>query len=155
MQHLHCFFYTGKRKQRWESRWGRFHSILSRYTARQERGQTPGNWGFCLFSKILLHGDDFITKASVSAWCSNTTNIIPRRIVALSNNSFGLKDRESPMLLRTEGQVGTGDATAAEKQLTFTNSVREAIRWGYAGAECHLLPGPSSFIKPSHKGRHT
>lgn len=32
------------------------------------------------------------------------------------------------MLLRTEGQVETREAVAAEKQLTFTNSVREAIR---------------------------
>lgn len=44
------------------------------------------------------------------------------------NNSFGLKDRRSPTSLRTEGQVETGEAAAAEKQLTFTNSVREAIR---------------------------
>lgn len=32
------------------------------------------------------------------------------------------------MSLRTEGQVGTGEAAEAEKQLTFTNSVRKAIR---------------------------
>lgn len=44
------------------------------------------------------------------------------------NNNFGLKDGESPVLLRTEGQVETGEVAAAEKQLTFTNSIREAIR---------------------------
>lgn len=38
-----------------------------------------------------------------------------------------LKDVESPMSLRTEGQVDTGEAAEAEKQLTFTNSVRKAI----------------------------
>lgn len=32
------------------------------------------------------------------------------------------------MSLRTEGQVETGEAAEAEKQLTFTNSVRKAIR---------------------------
>lgn len=54
--------------------------------------------------------------------------MIPRRIFSLLNNSFDLKDRESPMLLETEEQVDTGEAAAAKKQLTFTNSVREAIR---------------------------
>lgn len=39
----------------------------------------------------------------------------------------------------------------AEKQLTVINSVGEAIHQGYAGSECHLLPGPTSFIKSSHK----
>lgn len=62
------------------------------------------------------------------ARCSNTTNVIPWRIVYLLNNNFGLKDGESPVLLRTEGQVETGEVAAAEKQLTFTNSIREAIR---------------------------
>ena len=81
--------------------------------------------------------------------------LFPGGLSLFLNNSFGLKDRRSPTSLRTEGQVGTGEAAAAEKQLTFTNSVSEAIRWGYTGAECHLLPGPNSFIKPSHKGRHT
>lgn len=39
----------------------------------------------------------------------------------------------------------------AEKQLTVINSVGNAIHRGYAGSECHLLLGPTSFIKPSHK----
>ena len=150
---LHMPVEKGKEK---ESRLVGFHSILSnRYSARQQRGQTSDNWSFCVIFFILLHWDTFIIPASVLAWCSNTTDIIPRRIFSLVNNRFGLKDRESPMLLGTEGQVETGEAAAAEKQLTFTNSVREAIHWGYTGAECHLLPGPNSFIKPSHKGRHT
>lgn len=59
------------------------------------------------------------------------------------------------MLLGTEEQVDTGEAAAAEKQLTFSNTGKEAIHRGSTGAECHLLPGPDSFIKPSHKGRHT
>lgn len=53
------------------------------------------------------------------------------------------------MLLGAEGQVEAGEeAAAAEKQLTFTNSVRKAIRRGYTAAECHLLPGSNSFIQP-------
>lgn len=41
----------------------------------------------------------------------------------------------------------------ADKQLTLINSIGNPchIRRGYAGTECHLLPGPTSFIKPSHK----
>lgn len=82
-------------------------------------------------------------------------NVIHGSIVSLLNGGVGLEDRESPLSLRTEEQVETGEAVEAEKQLTFTNSVRKAIRRGYTGTECHLLPGPSSFIKPSHKARHT
>lgn len=78
-----------------------------------------------------------------------------RGLAPFLNNSFGLKDGRSPLLHRAEGQVETGKVAAAEKQLTFINSVRQAIRRGCTGAECHLLPVPNSFIKPSHKGRHT
>lgn len=157
MQIYTAFFSHDKKKEKKKKQRADeedFPPSFSRYTARQERGQTSNNWSFCviLFFLILWHWDSFIIQASVVAWCSNTTNIIPRRIVSLLNNSIGLKDRESPM---SQGQVETGEVVKAKKQLTFTNSVRKAIRWGYTGTECHLLPGPSSFIKPSHKGRHT
>lgn len=49
------------------------------------------------------------------------------------------------------GQVEIGKVAVAEKQLTVINSVGEAIHRGYADSECHLLPGPTSFIKPSQK----
>lgn len=138
-----------------EKKRGRFHSILSnRYTATQQRGQTSDNWSFCILF-FLSAGTLLSYRRQFWRDAPTQQTLFLGGFSCLLNNSFSLKDRESPMLLRTEGQVETGEAAAAEKQLTFTNSVREAIRWGYTGAECHLLPGPNSFIKPSHKGRHT
>lgn len=49
------------------------------------------------------------------------------------------------------GQVRIGKVVIAEKQLMVINSVGKAIHQGYTASECHLLPGPTSFIKPSHK----
>lgn len=63
---------------------------------------------------------------------------------------------ESPLLHKGQrDRWRAGRWQQPEKQLTFTNSVREAFHWGYTGAECHPLPGPNSFITPSRKGRHT
>ena len=84
------------------------------------------------FSSFFLNGlcwDTSIIQA-VSWGVMNPAQqtLFPGGLSLFLNNSFGLKDRRSPTSLRTEGQVGTGEAAAAEKQLTFTNSVSEAIR---------------------------
>ena len=156
-----CKFHTAfssQGKGKAEERAGKEHFSPSFPGTRPDKkeGQTSDNWRFCCFLlKIVRVGTLLFYRRQSGRDAPAQQTLFLGGLSLFLNNSFGLKDRRSPMSLRTEGQVETGEAAAAEKQLTFTNSVREAIHWGYTGAECHLLPGPNSFIKPSHKGRHT
>lgn len=77
---------------------------------------------------------------------------IPGRTASLN---ISLKDRESPMSLRTEGQVETGDTVEAEKQLTFTNSVRKLSAKVTQALNVTYCLDPLPSLNLSHKARHT
>lgn len=107
----------------------------------KEKGQFPDLWS--MFFNNLLH-----------SYALHHTELFhnPLEDFLMFKQKHLLKRTgESLKSPRTVGQVGTGKVVIAEKQLTLINSVGKAIHRGYAGSECHLLPGPTSFIKLSHK----
>lgn len=66
-----------------------------------------------LFILILLHWDPSIVGISFGRMLHHNKQHIPGRVVSLFSDSVSLKDMESPMLPRTEGQVEAGEAAEA------------------------------------------
>lgn len=66
-----------------------------------------------LFVLILLHWDPSIVGISFGRMLHHNKHHIPGRVVSLFSDSVSLKDMESPMLPRTEGQVEAGEAAEA------------------------------------------
>lgn len=87
--------------------------------------------------------------------CTCALYIIPELFHSSFKDSIMFR-RQHPLkrsgkIIQNWGQVGTGTVVGAEKQLMLLNNVGKAVHQGYAGSECHLLPGLTSFIKYPHK----